>query len=207
MFGCSASAWGSSSIPWPNPAGRRSRRFSTVSADPRSPHVTSVRGADLAWTESGTGPPAIWAHGLTSSADAQEQFGMFDWSPISADHRLIRYDARGHGRSTGSATPEDHTWENLGRDLLGLLDAIVGDEPVAGIGSSMGTATLLHAATSAPGRFDRLLRCRRRCCRRFCVARHSPTCPTMISSPDWTCGSSSSPGPEIRHTRCPARAG
>lgn len=81
---------------------------------------------------------------------------MFDWSPISSIRRLIRYDARGHGQSTGSAAPEDYTWASLGHDLLGLLDVIAGDQPVAGIGASMGTATLLRAATMAPTRFDRL---------------------------------------------------
>lgn len=127
--------------------------------NPDSPptHVTTVRGADLAWTETGSGPPALWAHGLTSSSMGQERFGMFDWSPISTSHRLIRYDARGHGLSTGSPEPEDYTWVSLGRDLLGLLDAIVGEQRVVGIGSSMGTATLLHAATERPDRFDRLV--------------------------------------------------
>lgn len=126
-------------------------------ADRAPIHVTAVRGVDLSWTESGSGPPAVWAHGLTSSADAQERFGMFDWSPISSSHRLIRYDARGHGRSTGSVTPEDYTWESLGQDLLGLLDAIAGAQQVVGIGSSMGTATLLHAAVTDPQRFSRLV--------------------------------------------------
>lgn len=120
-------------------------------------HVTTVRGADLAWTETGSGPPVVWAHGLTSSALGQERFGMFDWSPISVSHRLIRYDARGHGLSTGSPAPEEYTWASLGRDLLGLLDVIVGTQQVTGIGSSMGTATLLHAATAEPERFDQLV--------------------------------------------------
>lgn len=132
-----------------------------MSGLPAFVHTTAVGDAELAWTESGhavrPGRTAIWAHGLTSSATAQETVGMFDWSPVTRDHRLIRYDARGHGRSTGGADPEQYTWPNLGRDLLGLLDSVSPDEPVAGIGSSMGTATLLWAAVAEPHRFHHLV--------------------------------------------------
>jgi pimeloyl-ACP methyl ester carboxylesterase len=130
--------------------------------DPQSPvHTTTVRDARLAWTEPectrDPGRTTVWAHGLTSSATGQEQSGMFDWSPVARDRRLIRYDARGHGQSTGGADPEEYTWPNLGRDLLGLLDVVCDGKPVGGIGSSMGTATLLWAAVTEPGRFDRLV--------------------------------------------------
>ena len=132
-----------------------------MSGLPASIHFTAIGDAELAWTESGhasrPGRTAIWAHGLTSSATAQEAAGMFDWSPVTREHRLIRYDARGHGRSTGSADPEQYTWENLGRDLLGLLDSVSPDEPVGGIGSSMGTATLLWAAVTETHRFHHLV--------------------------------------------------
>lgn len=120
-------------------------------------HLADVRGAQIAWTASGEGPTAIWAHGLTSSGYGQERAGVFDWTPLSAEHRLIRYDARGHGRSTGDPVPMFYTWPHLGLDLLALLDQIVGDEQVDGLGSSMGTATLLHAATRNPRRFRRLV--------------------------------------------------
>jgi pimeloyl-ACP methyl ester carboxylesterase len=132
-----------------------------VSDPPESTHLTFVRDTALAWSESGRpsrpGRTAIWAHGLTSSAGGQEQAGMFDWSAVTRDHRLIRYDARGHGRSGGGPDPEQYTWQNLGHDLLGLLDAVHGDESVAGIGSSMGTATLLWAAVTDPRRFHHLV--------------------------------------------------
>jgi pimeloyl-ACP methyl ester carboxylesterase len=132
-----------------------------VSGLPASIRTTSIGDAELAWTESGhasqTGRTAIWAHGLTSSATAQEAVGIFDWAPVTREHRLIRYDARGHGQSTGGADPEQYTWQNLGRDLLRLLDSVSPDEPVSGIGSSMGTATLLWAAVTEPHRFRHLV--------------------------------------------------
>lgn len=121
------------------------------------PVFASIRGARLAWTESGVGSPAIWAHGLTSSATGPQAPGPFDWSGLEDEHRLIRYDARGHGSSSGDPTPEQYTWPNLALDLHALLDEVVGDEPVSGIGASMGAATLLYAAAARPGRFRRLV--------------------------------------------------
>jgi len=99
----------------------------------------------------------IWAHGLTSRAYAQEEAGLFDWTPLESGHRLIRYDARGHGLSSGGADPAEYTWPQLAEDLLGLLDAVVPGEPVAGVGASMGAATLLYAALADPDRFGRLV--------------------------------------------------
>ncbi|MFW0783008.1 alpha/beta fold hydrolase [Gordonia sp. CPCC 206044] len=119
--------------------------------------LAEVRGARLAWNQTGRGGAVIWAHGMSSSAYGQESAGQFDWRPVSAGHRLIRYDARGHGRSTGGKTAEEYTWPELGRDLLALLDVVAPDEPVAAIGASMGTATILYAAAAQPDRFTRLV--------------------------------------------------
>jgi 3-oxoadipate enol-lactonase len=117
-----------------------------------------IRGSDIAWSSFGDGPVALYAHGLTQSRAAEDAAGLFDWSPVSAaGRRLVRYDARGHGRSSGTATPTDYQWSNLALDLLTLADELSPDAPVAGIGSSMGTGTLLHAAVRSPARFDRLV--------------------------------------------------
>ncbi|WP_256789656.1 alpha/beta fold hydrolase [Frankia sp. AvcI1] len=117
-----------------------------------------VRGAELAYTDAGAGPLTVYAHGLTQSRASEAASGLFDWAPVvAAGRRLVRYDARGHGRSTGDPVPAQYTYSQLAEDLLALLDQLAGPAPVAGIGSSMGTATLLHAAVAAPGRFDRLV--------------------------------------------------
>ncbi|MGW4484405.1 alpha/beta fold hydrolase [Amycolatopsis sp. NPDC004368] len=122
--------------------------------------MTGTEGttAGLAWQSEGTGPLVVWAHGLTQSGRSQEDVGMFDWGPVAASGRqLLRYDARGHGASSGEADPDLYTWPALAGDLLGLLDVLSPGTRVAGIGTSMGTATLLHAAVRAPGRFSRLV--------------------------------------------------
>ncbi|GAC67037.1 alpha/beta fold hydrolase [Gordonia soli] len=117
-----------------------------------------IRGTRLAWNSTGRGRPAVWAHGMSANAYLQESGGQFDWRPVSSGgHRLIRYDARGHGRSDGGRTPAEYTWPELALDLLALLDDVGVDDPVDAIGSSMGTATILTAALDRPRRFRRLV--------------------------------------------------
>ncbi len=72
------------------------------------------------------------------------------------EHRVLRYDARGHGNSTGSTDPSTYTWPQLADDLLLLLDHVAPGEQAHGVGPSMGTATLLHAALFDPTRFASL---------------------------------------------------
>jgi 3-oxoadipate enol-lactonase len=121
-----------------------------------------VRGADLGWSSTGRGPLVLFAHGLGGDRWALEREGMLDWSAISnAGRRLVRFDARGHGTSTGGEDPtnaDHYTWAELARDLLDLAgDIDEANGPIDAIGASMGTGTLLHAAVQAPHRFRRLV--------------------------------------------------
>jgi len=125
---------------------------------PVTEHSATVRGARLAWSEQGAGAAVLFAHGLTASGTSMEESGALDWGPVArAGRRLVRCDARGHGRSGGDPVPVQYTWPSLAEDLLALSSQLAGDAPVDGIGLSMGTATLLHAAVRAPGRFGRLV--------------------------------------------------
>ncbi|MFF3753135.1 alpha/beta fold hydrolase [Streptomyces sp. NPDC002018] len=116
-----------------------------------------VRGAEIAFTARGRGDVVLHAHGLTSSRAADTARDLVDYAPAAAGHRLISYDARGHGRSTGAPRPEDYRWDALAQDMLALADHFSPDRPVGVIGASMGTATALHAAVRAPHRFSRLV--------------------------------------------------
>jgi 3-oxoadipate enol-lactonase len=82
------------------------------------------------------------------------------WEPqvaaFSRDYRLLRYDTRGHGRSSVPARP--YTLQQLGSDVLGLLDAF-GIEKAHYCGLSMGGATGMWLATHAPRRVARLVLC------------------------------------------------
>ena len=102
-----------------------------------------------------SGPLVVQLHGLTSSRARDVQLGL-DLPRALRDHRVLRYDARAHGGSTGSKNPVTYTWPHLADDLLLLLDHVAPGEEVHGVGPSMGSATLLHAALLDPARFASL---------------------------------------------------
>jgi 3-oxoadipate enol-lactonase len=106
----------------------------------------------------GSGPTVVALHGLGSSRANDVASRIFDWSPVAGrGRRLLRYDARGHGRSSVlHPTPDDFTWPRLAEDLLDLLAVTSPGEPVDAVGVSMGVGTLLHAAVRQPERFRRL---------------------------------------------------
>ncbi len=100
----------------------------------------------------------VVAHGMLSSRADEDAARIFDWAPVAAAGiRLVRYDARGHGRSTGRLEPADWRWTALAEDLLALIDVVSPDAPVDVRGASMGTGTAITAAVKAPERFRRLV--------------------------------------------------
>ncbi len=112
--------------------------------------MTMIRGVDLAVTDLGSGPAFLWGHGF-ASCTANEADMMLGWDRLAAQHRVVRWDARGHGQSSGTADPTDYLWANLARDVLALADEL-GIESFAVGGASMGAATALHVAVLAPER-------------------------------------------------------
>ena len=119
--------------------------------------AVELRGIRFALTDTGSGPVVLDAHGLSASRANARAMGL-DFGEVAArGHRLVSYDARGHGRSSGTTDPDDYTWASLATDLLALADHCSPDAPVGAIGSSMGSATILHAALRRPDRFDRLV--------------------------------------------------
>lgn len=114
----------------------------------------SVPGAELEVELSDEGGhPVVQLHGLTSSRYRDRVLDL-DLGRGLSGTRLLRYDARGHGHSSGRAVPEDYTWPHLAEDLLRLLDRWFPGERVHGVGPSMGCGTLLHAAVRDPDRFS-----------------------------------------------------
>jgi 3-oxoadipate enol-lactonase len=82
------------------------------------------------------------------------------WDPqmpaLVARYRVLRYDARGHGRS--AVTPGPYTIEGLSKDVLGLLDALL-IERVHFCGLSMGGMVGQWLGAHAPQRVDKLILC------------------------------------------------
>jgi pimeloyl-ACP methyl ester carboxylesterase len=118
-----------------------------------------VRGVRLSVDVRGSGPVLVWGHGLTSSRQREDELGgLFGWAGLADEGRatVVRYDARGHGRSAASGDPADYRWPSLALDQWALVDALGLDHPVLG-GASMGAATALHAALVRPAEVAGLL--------------------------------------------------
>ncbi|MEU6366186.1 alpha/beta hydrolase [Streptomyces sp. NPDC046931] len=107
--------------------------------------VRSVDGARLHVEVHGPegAPPVVLAHGWTCST----AFWAAQIRDLAADHRVIAYDQRGHGRSPASPTC---TPEALADDLEAVLSATLapGEKAVV-VGHSMGGMTVLAAAARA----------------------------------------------------------
>lgn len=115
-----------------------------------------VRGATLDYEITGEdGPLVVQLHGLTSSRARDTQMGL-DLGRALRGHRVLRYDARAHGHSSGTDREADYGWDALADDLLALLDHVAPNESVHALGPSMGTGTLLHAAVREEHRFASL---------------------------------------------------
>jgi pimeloyl-ACP methyl ester carboxylesterase len=118
--------------------------------------VLARTGADLAYEVDGDGPFLGYSHGVLLSRAADESLGVLDIKALAKTRRLLRYDARGHGRSTGRRLAGDYTWPSLADDLLAMAETS-GSTTVDWAGGSMGTGTLLWAAVRRPARFRRLV--------------------------------------------------
>jgi pimeloyl-ACP methyl ester carboxylesterase len=98
--------------------------------------------------EDGAGIPVVLLHGLTAT---HRYVVMGSRSLERSGHRVIAYDARGHGRSSPAPERSAYDYEDLGADLEAVLDHL-GLERAVLAGSSMGAHTLLWLALRAPER-------------------------------------------------------
>ena len=73
---------------------------------------------------------------------------------VEAGYRVIRYDVRGHGRST--VAPTGYTWQNYALDLRGLLDRVAVPRAHV-VGLSMGGGIALQFALDFPDRVSSLV--------------------------------------------------
>jgi len=111
-------------------------------------------GASIHYEVSGNpdGPWLVLSNSLGTNLhmwDAQaEAFGR--------DFHVLRYDTRGHGRS--DAPEADYSFEQLGGDVLAVMDA-AGARTASFCGLSMGGVTGMWLGIYAADRFDRLVLC------------------------------------------------
>jgi pimeloyl-ACP methyl ester carboxylesterase len=110
-------------------------------------------GGRLAVSDAGDGSPVILLHGLTAT---RRYVVMGSRALERSGHRVVAYDARGHGGSSPAPDPGAYRYEDLGADLLAVLDRLgVGRAVLAG--ASMGAHTILWLALRAPERVGGLV--------------------------------------------------
>src|SRR6059036_1446132 len=89
--------------------------------------------------DSGEGTPVVLLHGLTAT---HRYVVMGSKALERSGHRVVAYDARGHGRSDPAPTPDAYRYADLVADIERAVLA----------GASMGAHTLLRFALERPGR-------------------------------------------------------
>ncbi len=110
-------------------------------------------GGRLAGQIAGWGPTIVLLHGLTATRRYVVQGSRH---LERHGHRVVAYDARGHGESSPASSPESYEY----RDLIGDLERLLDDlelERVVLAGSSMGAATALAFALGHPDRVAALV--------------------------------------------------
>ncbi|WNC67122.1 alpha/beta hydrolase [Thalassotalea nanhaiensis] len=116
----------------------------------------NINGLEFNVEINGEGVPLVWGHGLTASIESENLLDIFDWHKLETEARLVRYDARGHGKTEASFSPNDYCWNNLANDMLAVANALEIDKFFAG-GQSMGCATTIYSAMLAPHRIKGMI--------------------------------------------------
>ena len=107
----------------PAPTARRGRR--------KAPEVPSLT--------------VVFVHGFALNLDCWH----FQRAAYRGLVRTVFYDQRSHGRS-GRSTAHNSTIDQLGADLLTVLDAVAADGPVVLVGHSMGGMSIVALAEQQP---------------------------------------------------------
>jgi pimeloyl-ACP methyl ester carboxylesterase len=111
-------------------------------------YVIQSDGVDLSVHDDGEGPAIVLLHGLT----ATHRYVVMGSSSLQrGGHRVIAYDARGHGRSAPAPEPGGYGYDALTADLAAVMDG-AGVQRAVLAGASMGAHTLLTFALAHPER-------------------------------------------------------
>lgn len=108
-----------------------------------SGYILSVNGFDMYYEIYGEGQPLVLLHGFTGSGAAL----VDTFKQLSAHHKLIIPDLRGHRRSTNPS--KQFTFQQAGLDISALLDHL-NINHCSAIGFSGGGCALLHIAYQQP---------------------------------------------------------
>jgi proline iminopeptidase len=112
-----------------------------------------VPGAHLYFREVGDGPPLVLLHG---GPDFNHNYLLPEMDRLSSAFRLIYYDQRGRGRSSGGVDPEDVTIDSEVDDL-DRLRRYFDLGTIAVLGHSWGGILAMEFATRHPDRVSHLI--------------------------------------------------
>jgi pimeloyl-ACP methyl ester carboxylesterase len=102
----------------------------------------------------GEGPPIVLAHGLT----ATRRYVTHGSRALErAGHRVVSYDARGHGESDPAPAGQGYGYPRQVADLERVVAAELGEGPFALAGHSMGAQTAVAYALRHPERLSGLV--------------------------------------------------
>ena len=135
-------------------AGRRANKKTVLgSLNTPARHLITEDGVDLhvEIDEADSPLTLVFVHGYTLNLDCWH----FQRAAFRGLVRSVYYDQRSHGRS-GRSSHENATIDQLGDDLLQVLDAFVPDGPVVLVGHSMGGMTIVALAEQHPELFKPL---------------------------------------------------
>jgi 3-oxoadipate enol-lactonase len=111
-------------------------------------HQIDVDGVVIAGDDHGEGVPVVLLHGLTAT---RRYVVMGSKSLERSGHRVIAYDARGHGQSSPAPAADQYTYDELSADLEAVMDRFGLAQAVLA-GASMGAHTIISCALRAPER-------------------------------------------------------
>jgi pimeloyl-ACP methyl ester carboxylesterase len=100
-------------------------------------------GGEIHVLERGQGQPIVLLHGITLAA----RIWGYQLHDLSATHRVVAIDQRGHGQSRPGREPADLT--RLGTDLLTVLEALDLRQAIL-VGHSMGGMVVLRLLADRP---------------------------------------------------------
>jgi pimeloyl-ACP methyl ester carboxylesterase len=116
--------------------------------DRQAGFTVDVGAVRLSGEQHGEGPAIVLLHGLTAT---RRYVVMGSRALERSGHRVVLYDARGHGHSGPAPRSDAYTYELLAEDLRAVLDAL-GIERAVLAGASMGAQTALRFALDHPRR-------------------------------------------------------
>jgi pimeloyl-ACP methyl ester carboxylesterase len=117
-------------------------------SDISMPLTIESRGVTLSGESAREGQPIVLLHGLTAT---RRYVVMGSRALERSGHRVITYDARGHGRSTPAPDPASYRYELLAADVEAVLDTLKLPRAILA-GASMGAHTALRLALARPER-------------------------------------------------------